>query len=371
MEQNNLEKVLGQYLEDSSKNSFSAFVLYIRESILYLLSKWKTLLLAFVLLIALLVAIYYGIMPKKYLAESTVVLENESSSQPSMLSQLGLGTATNAGLFTSADNMVWLYSNNAMIRRALFMKSSVGNSNELLINQFIAVDKNIKDYYKGHPEIKKEKFVIDDYDKSTSLNKNKVIQRCLDFIIKKYLVVKLVDVTNNIISISFVHSDEKFAYDFTNTLVGSVNDFYITTKTKKLSETIEKLEEKANSLESRFKGEVNKTAGAMDAVPFPNPNMKIATVDVQKSEGEQQISYALYGQIVQSLENMRLTLLQETPIIQIVDRPLLPLKSGKIPPFVFFVVTVFFGMSTVIVFMLIQRRYKQIVKEAKPNNSKA
>jgi len=71
----------------------------------------------------------------------------------------------------------------------------------------------------------------------------------------------------------------------------------------------------------------------MEANPNANPLAFSLRVPSQKRQIDVQANTAIYSEIVKNLEIERLTLRQETPLIQIIDSPVLPLKNdhlGKI-----------------------------------------
>jgi uncharacterized protein involved in exopolysaccharide biosynthesis len=57
-----------------------------------------------------------------------------------------------------------------------------------------------------------------------------------------------------------------------------------------------------------------------------------------KQEGEAQLYGTVYTEILKNLETLKLDLARETPLVQIIDQPILPLKKvkfGKVKGIVF------------------------------------
>src|SRR5690606_40670425 len=54
---------------------------------------------------------------------------------------------------------------------------------------------------------------------------------------------------------------------------------------------------------------------------------QIATVDVELAMRDKQLLQGIYIEVMKNLEVSKLSLLKETPLIQIIDRPILPLRK--------------------------------------------
>ena len=64
---------------------------------------------------------------------------------------------------------------------------------------------------------------------------------------------------------------------------------------------------------------------------------------------EVKVLNAMYLELVKNLEVLKMTLLEDTPIIQVVDYPILPLQSIKKPIFWVFI----FGLSRVLSYIFL------------------
>src|SRR5206468_630735 len=68
-------------------------------------------------------------------------------------------------------------------------------------------------------------------------------------------------------------------------------------------------------------------ASSLDAAPNANPQLLSLRVPSQRKQIDVQASVAVYSEIVKNLEISKLSLRKETPLIQVIDAPVLPLES--------------------------------------------
>ncbi|WP_457130437.1 hypothetical protein [Mucilaginibacter sp. UYNi724] len=140
-----------------------------------------------------------------------------------------------------------------------------------------------------------------------------------------------------IIHVTVKSKDELFAQAFANEIVKDVNDFYVQTKTKKSTINVQLLQKQADSVKRVVNQSIGGVASSLDAAPNANPQMLTLRVPSQRKQVDVQASVAVYGEIVKNLEISKLGLLKETPLIQVIDAPILPLESNKIPKKIAFI----------------------------------
>ena len=153
---------------------------------------------------------------------------------------------------------------------------------------------------------------------------------------KKVLIVGKPDPKLSIVNVDVTFGDEIFAKAFNDRLVATVNDFYIKTKTKKSAQNLEVLQKQADSVRAVLNNSISGVASAQDAAPNANPLLSALRVPSQKKQVDVQASSAIYSEIVKNLELAKISLRQETPLIQVIDNPVFPLtvdKPGKIKYF--------------------------------------
>src|SRR5690606_6776290 len=114
-------------------------------------------------------------------------------------------------------------------------------------------------------------------------------------------------------------------------LVREVNEFYIQTKTKKSTDNIAILEAKVDSVRTVMSGAIYSAAKVSDATPNLNPTRQVQRiVPAQEAQFSAEANKAILSQLLQNLELSKMNLLQEQPLIQLVDQPVYPLKVDRI-----------------------------------------
>lgn len=134
---------------------------------------------------------------------------------------------------------------------------------------------------------------------------------------------------STILKISYISPDEYFAWIFVTKLVQSAADFYVQTKTMNSQRQVDNLQRKADSLLQMLNRRSYDAAVSQDM--YPNPARRVATVGAELSMMDKLVTQTLYTEVIKNLEMSKAALAQEMPIIQMVDKPVLPLIGQKRP----------------------------------------
>lgn len=295
----------------------------------YFLSKWKILLLAGIIGMGLgaLVSIY-----KKpvFHAETSFVLEEGEGGGIGQMSGLASLVGVNLGSLGSTsglfqgDNIMELYRSDRMLREALL---SPFNNRQLLIDRFVEFQKLDQKW------ASKVNFSALDFSVSRekfSVTQDSVVMEVSKLIRENQLSVSKPDRKLSIIQVSISSKDELFAKAFNEKLVEKVNSFYLETKTKKTGENLAILQTQADSVRLILDQSIGAYASATDRVPNANPLLSSATVESRKRQIDVQATGAVYQELVKNLEIAKVNHRNNSPLIQIIDSPRLPLKRSEI-----------------------------------------
>ena len=262
-------------------------------------------------------------------AETSFVLEEEGIGGIGQMSGVanllgvnlgGLG-GTN-GLF-QGDNIMELYRSDRMLEETLL---SPFDSNVLLVERFIQTEELDK---KWSSDVD---FASLDFSaaKSPSVTQDSVIKEITKLIREKQLSVVKPDRKLSIIQVSVSSKDESFAKVFNETLVTKVNTFYFGTKTKKTGENLRILQGQADSVRAILNQSIGSLASEQDRIPNANPLLSTATVNGRLKQVDVQSSAAVFQEIVKNLEVAKINHRINSPLIQIIDAPKLPLTRSEI-----------------------------------------
>jgi capsular polysaccharide biosynthesis protein len=323
----------GKKINNSDEIAISDVLLRIRSGIRYLKSKWLSILI--IGIIGGLAGLAYSIFNKpKYTANCTFVLDEGSKGGGlgqyaglASIAGIDIGGVGGSGGMFQGDNILELYKSRLMIEKALLSNVNFDGKNELLIERYLASNK-LRTQWKEKDHIDTLSFTGDP-DKFNR-KQDSIITDLVDIFNRKVLSVAKPDKKLNIIDVNVTTSDELFAKEFTNKLVETVNNFYVQTKTKKTFQNVQILQRQADSVKRELNSSISGVASAIDAAPNANPALLTLRVPSQKKQVDVQASTAIYGEIVKNLEISKITLLQETPLIQVIDQPVLPLEVHRI-----------------------------------------
>jgi hypothetical protein len=344
--------------EVSVKAWFKAF----GDSRRYLLSQWK--LLALVIVIGGALGIAYAILKKPvYTAQCTFVLEEGEKGggglgqYSSLASMVGVDVGGGGGLF-QGDNIIELYKSRRMIEQTLLSKAFFNGKQQLLINRYIHLNELDK-AWKDNDQLKNLNF---DIPKSQfTVTHDSIAGLIVDDINKNYLSVSKPDKKLTIISVKVKAADQLFAKAFTENLVSTVNAFYVQTKTKGITQNITLLRRQADSVRRNLNASISGTAAALDVYPNANPIMQSLRVPSQKRQIDVQASSAIYSEVVKSLEVAKSSLQKETPLIQLIDEPVIPLPKDKIGKMKAMFTGMLIGLTLMIIYLLSLRFYRKVM----------
>ncbi|MNL16285.1 hypothetical protein D3C87_1373180 [compost metagenome] len=158
-----------------------------------------------------------------------------------------------------------------------------------------------------------------------------IIDKTVEDINKNYLSVSKPDKKLSIIKVDVTSEDDVFAKSFNNELVKNVNDFYIETKTKKTKQNVDILQYKTDSVRSVMNGAIYSAVVASDETPNLNPTKQVKRLaPMQKAQFSAETNKAVLTELIKNLELTKISLLKETPLIQVIDSPIFPLKEDKL-----------------------------------------
>ena len=277
---------------------------------------------------AILAATLVYLSSPKYTAKVTFFSDNDKGGKlggyASIASQFGIDLGMgNEGAF-SGDNLIALFKSRVIIEKTLYSKVD-SNKNELLIDQYFINHNITKIGLRGHKS----------YDLTQTLFSQVDDQRLKDSVVglicekygKENLEVDKVDRKVDIIFVSLTENNEVYAKNFTEKMVNNVIDFYMNYKTSKSRNNVEILRHQADSVRELLYGGITTVAEMNDL--NVNPIKQTPKTGIQKKQTEMQVNAALYTELLKNLEIAELTLKKETPLIQVIDRPVLPIKNQK------------------------------------------
>ena len=328
----------------------------------YLLSNLRGIVTITSMLLAITLLYNYVKSPIHY-ARTTFVLDSESSSNSigdiaSLASLAGINASSfiDASSLFQIDNIQELYRSSSMIKETLLSEYKFGDNNIMLVDRFAINEKINKKWDRLNVDFSEYK------SKSINLRvHDSILNEVVKIIKEKYLIVDKPSRKTTILEIGFDHKDELLAKSFNENLVSIVNDFYNKTKTQKTGENLKILERQADSVKKVLDKSILLLAEKDQSIPNPNPLTKVSLVPYQKALIDVQANGAIYQEIVKQLELAKVSHRNKTPLIQIIDKPTLPLENSRLKLFECLVFGIFGGLFLSVLYFSLSRFYKSLI----------
>tara|TARA_B110000263_G_scaffold51305_1_gene42954 strand:+ start:11627 stop:12667 length:1041 start_codon:yes stop_codon:yes gene_type:complete len=263
----------------------------------------------------------------KYKAELSFVVEDKQQSAP-LSSMSGLASQFGFDLFSASNstfsqkNIMELLKSRGVVSKALMQKVLISSKSDFFISHYLSIYNLDKDWG-SHEDLKELSF-----NNKLSLKHDSVITLIWEDIIENYLTVEIKNDETDIICLSFICQNAHFAKLFSESLISEMSRMYISHQTKQSSNTIEFLQNRADSVFHELEKAEEDFARVKDI------NQRIIKASGRLKELQLmrnvEVLNTMYLELVKNLEVSKLTLLKQTPIIQVIDKPILPLKDAKI-----------------------------------------
>ena len=335
----------------------------------YLLSKW--LVIVFCTMVGAGIGLLYAFVIKpNYKAVVTFALEDDKqgggglSGALGLASSLGIDLGTSAGGAFSGANLIELMKSRKMVQKALLNAYIQNGHAKSLADQLLEMTEINQKLIKKGIWRGESFFQVNADPSSFNLQQDSVISVLYELVTGSngILSVAQKDKKISIISVEVNSRNEQFSKFFAESIVKEVADFYVETKSKKARNNVAILQRQADSIRNELNLAITGVATSTDNTFNLNPALNVNRVPSTKKQIDVQANTAILTQLVTNLEMAKVTLLRETPLIQLIDRPTLPLKKDK-PGKAKFLLTggILAGLLTVL-YLIVKKILKQVMQ---------
>ncbi|MFY7994821.1 MAG: Wzz/FepE/Etk N-terminal domain-containing protein [Sediminibacterium sp.] len=333
----------------------------------FLRSKW--LIIAFTGIIGGGIGLGYAWLKKPvYKAVVTFALEDDKQSGGGLSSALGLASSLgfdlggSAGGAFSGANLIELMKSKKMVQKTLLSTYKVNNLDQVLANdllQLTGLDKKLEKNSKGlRAFIFQSNIPRDNFTQE----KDSVLSLLYEGLFEnRILTVTQKDKKISIITVEVNSTSESFSKFFAENLVKNVSEFYIETKSKKARNNVAILQKQADSVRNELNQAITGVAVVSDNTFNLNPALNVNRVPSTKKQVDVQANTAILTQLVTNLELAKVALMKETPLIQLIDQPILPLKKDKPGKLKSLLFGVFLGAFLSAIYILVTRFFKNLM----------
>ncbi|MBX2931663.1 MAG: hypothetical protein KF781_06950 [Chitinophagaceae bacterium] len=321
-------------MEDFEKKEISLqeFLSKGKEYAFYLFKKsWVLIIL---IALSVLLGLGYGkLKSTKYTARLSFVVEdgkNPASGLANIAGQFGFDVGSlnsnSLSLFVG-DNILMFTKSNQLCRKTLLTVFDT-LTGKTLADRYAESYKLKQKWQKDEDIGKLVNFIGLDKQEPDRL-KDSLLQSIIKRITLKQLKVEKPEKKSSFVTVEIVTKDELFSKLFCERLVQNAAEIYIQIKVQRQKINVDRLQRRADSIAGVLNNRTLITAVEQEKVLDANPGAKVPLVNVEVSGREKMLLTTLYGEVIKNLEIAKISLNQETPIIQVVDTPYLPLPDDK------------------------------------------
>ncbi|TWF44346.1 putative tyrosine kinase-like protein [Chitinophaga polysaccharea] len=350
-------------IQQEDEVTLKSIILKIHEWIKYLFSKWIVILLAGIICAGL--GFFYAYRTKvNYLAKLTFVLEDSKQggigSYSNLASQFGidLGGSGAGGVF-AGDNIMGFMMSRLMVEKTLLYPINVDGKVISLADFYLSFNR-IKDKWVRDTLMKNFSLPPTNDRTTFTLQQDSVLNTIYEMILKGNLKIEKPDKKLSFIAVQCISPNETFSKKFTEILVKEATQFYINTKTKRSKSNVDKLQDKADSLELLLNKKTYSAARTQDI--NMNPARRVATVNLELDTRDRMVLQTMYAEVLKNLEISKMSMAEEMPVIQIIDSPILPLEKVKFGKLKGLILGGLLGGILSSLYFLLKKMYTDIMK---------
>ncbi|MCX6210324.1 MAG: hypothetical protein NTZ59_12710 [Bacteroidetes bacterium] len=338
-------------MTNKNEDTIINLIAYLSNSIKFLIGNWWKILIVGIGL-GFSAIIYLTIIEKQsYKATLTFVSENTGSEKiggyAGIAAQFGIDLGQGGANAFEGDNLLEIFKSRMLIESTLLSKCCNDDKETLL-----------ETYIRNH-NITKEKL---NYN---SLHNNRKVDSIISVVYKKIVMEQLTierkDKKVTLIVLEMVDLDEVFAKNFIETLSNITVKFYSSYKTKKSYQNLQILQNQADSLYNLITGKIYSVAESVDL--NLNPSKQVVRVPTQRKNIDLNVATAVYTEVLKQLELAKITFRKETPLIQIIDTPILPLKKMRMGKLTGGIIFFSLGVTIAVITLLVKNTIKRIKTE--------
>ncbi|MEM9820151.1 MAG: hypothetical protein AAF985_03735 [Bacteroidota bacterium] len=305
---------------------------------------------------------------KTYPAKLTFMINQEDGNSlggiNAILGQFGLGGG-GKGKF-NLDKVLELSKSRRIIQKALFKKESIveGKGNDFLANAIIHLYDFHEEWEDDTTGLKQFVFEHDHFDRFDR-TQNRALKQIYKKVVggekTKGIYGTKYDDDTGIMSLTTESVNEALSLKLTHWIFEELSRFYIEKSVEKQQQTFDVVQSKVDSIYGLLSGKEYALANYRDS------NLGIWTkkdaLKEQQLRRDIQVLNLMYGEALKNLEIADFTLKNKTPFVQLIDRPIAPIKANKDSRLRGLILGGFLGGFFAVVWLIGRRTLRNIMQE--------
>lgn len=355
--------------KQKNKLTIKEFILNLKEWVQFVLKHWVFLMFlgGFGSIFGFLYATY---RPVLYSAKMTFILEEAKSnmsglgSLASLAGQFGVDVGGTGGEGVLSGDNILLYFKSPSLAREILLTEFDNKTQSSLADKYAEVYK-LKEKWEKNKKIGKVIFKPYLNGISYSRLQDSLLQVISAKVISDNFNVARPDKKASFIDVTVEMVDEHLAKKYCERIVQRVVERYINVKIKRQKATVDKLQARVDSIanllqQKTYSGaSLQNTSSVMDINPLYRTKTAVA---VESTLRDKTLLATIFASVTQNLEIAKFTLSQETPVIQIIDEPIYPLKVDKLSKLKAIVIGSFLALVLGLFYIFSKRFFKRIMK---------
>lgn len=317
---------------------------------------------AFVFAFGLLGIVYSISKNDTYEANLTFVIdENQESSSPltnvvGLANQFGFNIGGTSGGTFSQSNIEKIIISKRVVEEAILENGTIHSKSDLLIHHYFELNGIYQDWKKQNKPVLN--FSIDRSE--FTFQHDSTLRLVYNDLITNHIKTSSED-DNSIFKLTCHSKNEEFAKLLTESLAKNLEHYYTKVQIAKSESTLSLLSLRADSVLSELK-----------IAEYNYATYKDANYGVQRAQGlleeirlkrSVEILNIMYSEIIKNLEISKFTLINNKPLLNIIDSPKLPLKTNEISPVLAFILFSILGGFGISVYIILRQIIREELKE--------
>ncbi len=234
----------------------------------------------------------------------------------------GLGGASGV---LAGDNIEELIKSHRLIEATLL---TAYNEKQTLADKYAEVYKLDEKWLKYSPDGKIIRFPLNGVH--NTILQDSLLHEMTRLILDGQFDITKTDKKLGFFEVNATMRDEKLSMLFCDRMIKQSTDFFISTKTKRLRDNVERLQQRADSIGAILNQKTYSLSKANQTLLDLNPAYTLANASVEIKDRDKIVLTTVFSEIIKNLESSKTMLAQETPTVTVVDEPELPLKKNKL-----------------------------------------
>lgn len=337
-------------------------ILEVKSISKFLISKWV--IISSIGLLGASVGLTVSILAKPfYVASLKFVIDEDKKGGgglASLASSFGLGGVTGGTSLYSSPNIIEFLKTRSMVEKTLLKPVNENKFKNTTYANLYIKHSGLQKTWDNIPELKNISFSVGEKRENFSRIKDSLLGVVYSQFLDGELTVTQPNEDNSIIVINVSTQSEVFSKNFPTELISLASTHYTETKTKKAKSSVDIIQKQVDSIRTELYSSIGSAASASDQIFGLNPTMNVQRVPSAKQQTEVKVNGVILEELVKNLEISKMNLLNETPIINIIDEPIYPLTIERIRKIKGILIGGIISGFLIIVFLLVRRFFKNL-----------